>query len=73
MNDIVDKTQQREEIMWDNWRKQRQAGQEQQNSTNISERCCIDCGEIIPLARIKAQPQCVRCIDCQQELEKTRK
>ena len=33
---------------------------------------CIDCEEDIPEARRKAQPSCVRCIDCQDEFEKQR-
>lgn len=26
---------------------------------------CIDCGEAIPVNRLAALPNCVRCIDCQ--------
>lgn len=32
-------------------------------------RCCIDCGQPIPPARLAARPQSVRCIDCKQERE----
>lgn len=28
---------------------------------------CIDCGEAIPVARIKANPNACRCIDCQTD------
>ncbi|MGI9192358.1 MAG: TraR/DksA family transcriptional regulator [Chitinophagaceae bacterium] len=31
---------------------------------------CIECGERIDPVRIKALPHAVRCIDCQQELER---
>lgn len=31
---------------------------------------CVDCGKIIPEARRQAQPGCVRCINCQQEMER---
>lgn len=34
-----------------------------------SDNTCIDCGEIIPLARRKAMPGCMRCFDCQTEFE----
>lgn len=33
-------------------------------------RFCDDCGEKIPEARIKAVPYCVRCVDCQELIEK---
>ena len=31
--------------------------------------CCVDCEEPIPVARLKALPNCCRCIDCQEEYE----
>lgn len=31
---------------------------------------CIDCGEIIPPGRREAEPGCVRCIFCQEKLER---
>ena len=30
---------------------------------------CIDCGTDIPLARLQASPQSLRCISCQEKLE----
>jgi DnaK suppressor protein len=33
---------------------------------------CIDCGEAIPVARLQAQPFAVRCIGCQERLERAR-
>lgn len=33
---------------------------------------CVSCGKIIPLERIKAIPNALRCIDCQNELERGR-
>lgn len=30
---------------------------------------CIDCGDDIPLARLRAQPLAIRCIACQQARE----
>jgi RNA polymerase-binding protein DksA len=32
---------------------------------------CIDCGQTIPLARLKAEPTAARCIACQELYEKT--
>lgn len=33
---------------------------------------CEDCGEEIPLARRRAAPHAVRCIDCQTAFERNR-
>ena len=30
---------------------------------------CLDCGEPIPAARLRALPHAVRCVDCQAEYE----
>jgi phage/conjugal plasmid C-4 type zinc finger TraR family protein len=38
-------------------------------SDDITRVRCIDCGRIIPLARRRAIPGCVRCVDCQQEYD----
>lgn len=32
---------------------------------------CVDCGEAIPAARLKANPAAVRCVNCQEVHEKT--
>jgi len=72
MNDIVDKTQEREEIMWDNWRKQQASAQQFADAMNTA-RYCVDCGGLIHPSRIKAMPHCVRCVACQQELEESQK
>jgi RNA polymerase-binding transcription factor DksA len=32
---------------------------------------CVDCGDDIPFARLRAQPAAERCLDCQQRHEKT--
>ncbi len=34
---------------------------------------CAECGELIPLARLKAVPGCTRCAGCQQEQEGLRR
>ncbi|SSY93983.1 Uncharacterised protein [Aggregatibacter aphrophilus] len=52
MNDIVDKTQEREEIMWDNWRKQQASAQQFANAMNTA-RYCMDCGALIPQPALK--------------------
>ncbi len=31
---------------------------------------CIDCGEVIPAARLHAAPQAARCIGCQEKRER---
>lgn len=35
-----------------------------------SPRYCDDCDDLIPSARVKAVPQCTRCIECQEIAEK---
>jgi RNA polymerase-binding transcription factor DksA len=32
---------------------------------------CMQCGSLIPLARLRAQPASLRCVDCQEALERT--
>lgn len=72
MNDIVDTTQQREERMWDNRRKQKLAAKQFADAMNTAS-YCVDCGVLIHPSRIKAMPHCVRCVTCQQELEESQK
>lgn len=33
---------------------------------------CADCGDLIPAARLTAEPTATRCIDCQTRHERTR-
>jgi DnaK suppressor protein len=33
---------------------------------------CLDCGEEIPEARLRANPAALRCVDCQQDSETAR-
>lgn len=35
--------------------------------------CCMDCDAVIDPARLQAKPDCVRCIACQEVLEKEAK
>lgn len=32
---------------------------------------CVDCGEIVPEARLKAYPHTRRCVDCSADIERT--
>lgn len=41
-----------------------------QVSTEGSVRYCVDCGKPIPAARLKAVPNTIRCVECQQLFEK---
>ena len=36
-------------------------------------RFCLECGEKIPKARLRAMPGCQLCMECQQELERMEK
>lgn len=38
-----------------------------QDAANI---LCLDCGEEIGAARMKANPAAVRCVDCQEKIER---
>lgn len=35
----------------------------------ITERYCVDCGELIPQERLKAIPGAIRCVSCQEAFE----
>lgn len=41
--------------------------------TDNGQRLCIDCGEAIPAARLKAARGAIRCVSCQGEMEKGRR
>ncbi|WP_233784701.1 TraR/DksA C4-type zinc finger protein [Pasteurella multocida] len=56
MNDIVDRTQEREELMWENWRKRHGVTPEQFANAMNTARCCVDCGVLIHPLRVKAMP-----------------
>lgn len=45
--------------------------QPEYNSNGL--RICIDCNALIPIARIRANENAVRCVFCQDELEKFNK
>jgi len=32
---------------------------------NSAEVICVDCGDVVDAKRVKAKPDCVRCLDCQ--------
>lgn len=34
------------------------------------DKCCIDCGKIIPKERLDAKPNATRCVKCQSNIEK---
>jgi phage/conjugal plasmid C-4 type zinc finger TraR family protein len=40
---------------------------------NPSRTYCLDCECVIPDARRKAYPGCVRCVECEQEFETLRR
>ncbi|TVO70886.1 TraR/DksA family transcriptional regulator [Sedimenticola selenatireducens] len=37
------------------------------------ERCCVDCREQIPMERLAARPNSVRCIECKEIREQKQK
>ncbi|PCJ88590.1 MAG: conjugal transfer protein TraR [Thiotrichaceae bacterium] len=32
-------------------------------------RCCLDCEDVVPKKRLKAYPDAVRCVYCQEDFE----
>lgn len=40
---------------------------------NSSEHYCISCGEVIPIARMKALPNTISCIKCANDTENVTK
>lgn len=67
MTDISDRASQIEQLQRDIAIKQRI--QNPQSSSPY----CEDCGNDIPLERLKAVMGCVRCIDCQIRYEKVKR
>lgn len=67
MSDIADMTQEREERMMNNFLN---TLTRTEKPVEILERSCIDCGEAIPLQRLKAVPHCMRCVYCQENQER---
>lgn len=35
-------------------------------------RCCLDCEEPLPAARLAARPEAVRCVGCQEDHDRAR-
>ncbi|HEH9616937.1 TraR/DksA C4-type zinc finger protein [Pasteurella multocida] len=67
MSDIADVTQEREERMMNDFLNRITRTEK---PVEVLERNCIDCGEAIPLQRLRAVPHCVRCVYCQGNAEK---
>jgi phage/conjugal plasmid C-4 type zinc finger TraR family protein len=47
---------------------ERRASSDERGKTD-ERRDCVDCGSLIPAARRRAVPGCVRCVACQNEFE----
>lgn len=67
MSDMADLTQAREEKMMADFLHR---FTRTEKPIEVLERDCIDCGQAIPLARLKIIPHCVRCVTCQEDREK---
>lgn len=52
--------------------RQRQMARAQDNNAGVIYDC-IDCGEVIPSARLNAVPGCCRCISCAKQNEQLNK
>ncbi|WP_028574346.1 TraR/DksA C4-type zinc finger protein [Desulfonatronovibrio hydrogenovorans] len=70
MADIVDRAQQSQNFFMDQAQAemQRRLSQARAAATNNTPEC-IECGDMIPKARRAAVPGCLRCIECQREVE----
>lgn len=69
MSDIADVTQERQDRMMNEFLNRIIRIEK---PVEILQRDCIDCGETIPLQRLKALPHCVRCVNCQGKTENDR-
>jgi DnaK suppressor protein len=72
MGDIIDKAQQNEELFRNNALRKHFAGRSPSplKGEGVTKRKCRGCGELIPEKRLKANPEAVRCIECQEKVEK---
>ncbi|AWX15219.1 hypothetical protein CEP48_03140 [Mergibacter septicus] len=66
--DLADITQQRDEQAYQRFLARHKPIQV--DIDTITERFCVDCGELIPVKRVKAVPHCCRCIYCQEKVER---
>ena len=64
--DAADKAQAQAE-----WLEQYRVQHRRKHVHRLSDRC-TDCGDLIPTARLTAEPTATRCIDCQTRHERTR-
>lgn len=64
--DLFDEAQKQEQRFRERAIKQQQQRTQEKPDEDEHGRYCLDCADVIPLARIKALPNAVRCISCQQ-------
>lgn len=71
--DVADRADSENEHFVNNALYNQHEQREQTNHHASSEdkvRYCVDCGEPIPAARLKAVPEAIRCVECQHIFEK---
>ena len=72
MADIVDIAQEQEELLRAQALRHVGASDDGYEVDVNTPRYCEDCDEQIPLARVRAVPLCIRCVECQEIAEKWR-
>lgn len=76
MGDIIDKAQASDELFRQTSLKKHFEGRSPSpllsplKGEGVTKRKCRGCGEPIPAKRLKANPGAIRCIGCQEEVEK---
>ena len=66
MTDQLDRAQKFENDFFTQAIKQQQQRVQEKPDEDEHGRYCLDCADVISLERIKAQPNAVRCVSCQQ-------
>jgi DnaK suppressor protein len=74
MGDIIDKAQASDELFrqkaLDKHFAKNKMATPRKSRLAMTKRKCRGCGEPIPAKRLKANPGAIRCIGCQEEVEK---
>jgi len=69
MTDQLDRAQKFENDFFTQAIKHQQQRVQEKPDEDEHGRYCLDCAGVIPIARIKAIPNSVRCVSCQQKKE----
>jgi DnaK suppressor protein len=66
--DVFDRAQENDQLFRDLALREHFAGRVKGQEERVMD--CIDCGDQIPLERLEAMPNAVRCLECQEKEER---